>query len=59
MLKKYLNDNFVKNFIRLSYSFIILSIFFAWKFNEDLRLCVDYRVFNVITIKNKYSLSFI
>ena len=29
------------------------------KKNEELRLCVDYRGLNTITIKNRYSLSLI
>ena len=28
------------------------------KFDDSLRFCVDYRKFNEIIIKNKYSLSF-
>ena len=56
MLKKYLNDNFVKKFIRLNHSFVVSLVFFARKFNKDLHFCVNYRVFNVIIIKNRYSL---
>ena len=59
ILKKYLNNNFIKKFIYLSYSFIALFVFFARKFNKDLYLCVNYRVFNVIIIKNRYSLPLI
>ena len=32
-------------------------MFFVKKVNDSLRLCVDYRIFNEITIKNNYSLS--
>ena len=56
MLKKYLNNNLVKKFIYLNHSFVALFVFFVRKFNEDLRFCVNYRVFNVIIIKNQYSL---
>ena len=56
MFKKYLNDNFIKEFIRLNYSLIASLVFFIQKFNEDLRLCVNYRTFNAIIIKNQYSL---
>ena len=42
MFKKYLNNNFIKKFIRLSYSLVILFIFFIRKFNESLRFCVNY-----------------
>jgi hypothetical protein len=32
------------------------SVLFVEKEDKELRLCVDYRPFNVITIKNKYPL---
>ena len=56
MLKKYLNDNLVKKFIRSNYSLIVSFILFIRKFNEDLRLCVNYRILNAIIIKNRYLL---
>ena len=59
MFKKYLNDNFIKRFIRLNYSFVASLVFFIRKFNEDLRLCVNYRALNVIIIKNRYLLPLI
>ena len=59
MLKKYLNNNFVKKFIRLNYSLVVSFIFFIRKFNKDLRFYVNYRAFNAIIIKNQYSLSLI
>ena len=57
--KKYLKENFKKEFINLSIAFYVSSIFFAAKFNESLRFCVDYRKLNVIIIKNRYPISFI
>ena len=57
--KKYLNDNLIKGFIRSNYSFIASFVLFARKFNESLYLYVNYRIFNVIIIKNRYSLSLI
>ena len=57
--KKYLEKNFKKKFISLSTTFYVLSIFFAAKFNESFRFCVDYRKLNVIIKKNRYSISFI
>ena len=56
MFKKYLNDNLIKEFIRLNYSFVASFVFFARKFNEDLYLCVNYRILNAIIIKNRYLL---
>ena len=56
MLKKYLNDNFIKKFIRLNHSLVALFVFFIWKFNKDLRFCVNYRALNAIIIKNRYLL---
>ena len=52
VFKKYLNDNFIKEFIRLSYSLVASLVFFIRKFNKDLCLYVNYRALNVIIIKN-------
>ena len=52
ILKNYFNNNLIKKFIRLKYLFIILYIFFARRFNEEFHFYVNYRVFNVIIIKN-------
>ena len=46
-----------KKFIRKSQSSTKYSILFVFKKDEKLRLCVDYRKLNEITIKNRYSLS--
>ena len=58
-MKKYLNDSFIKKFIRLNFFLITLFVFFTRKFDEEFRFYVNYRVFNVIIIKNRYSLSLI
>ena len=55
-LRKYLKINERKKFIRKSQSFAEHSILFVSKKDEKLRLCVDYRKLNEITIKNRYSL---
>ena len=57
ILRKYLNENLKKEFIRKSQSSTKYSILFVLKKDETLRLCVDYRKLNEITIKNRYSLS--
>ena len=59
MLKKYLKNNLIKKFIRVSSSSTVSSILFIKKFDEKLRFCVNYRKFNVIIIKNRYLLSLI
>ena len=48
-----------KEFIRESQSSAKYLILFILKLNESLKLCVDYRALNNITIKNSYSLSLI
>ncbi len=58
-IKKYLNENLFKKFITLSKALYFSLILFALKVNEDLRFCVNYRKLNVITKRNRYSLSLI
>ena len=36
-----------------------ISIFFIFKKDEELRLCVDYKNLNIIIVKNRHSLSLI
>ena len=56
VLQKYLKKNLAKRFIRSNSSFVSFSVLFARKSFEKLRFCVNYRAFNIITIKNRYSL---
>ena len=56
ILREYLNENLKKEFVRKSQSSTRYSILFVSKKDEKLRLCVDYRKLNEITIKNRYSL---
>ncbi len=58
-LQQYLKVNMQREFIKESQSSAEYSILFILKLNESLRLCVDYRALNNITIKNSYSLSLI
>ena len=56
-LRNYLDENLKKDFIReakITAGFLIL---FVPKKDEKLRLCIDYKKLNIITIKNKYPLS--
>ena len=49
-------ENVIKGFIRLSNLLIGYPILFSLKKDESLRLYVDYRGLNKITLKNRYSL---
>ncbi len=59
ILRRYLDDALVKDWIKHLVSLVNVSILFVSKLNDKLRLCVDYRDLNSITIKNRYSLSLI
>ena len=55
-VKKYFIENLFKKFITFSKASYSSSMLFAIKINEDLRFCVDYRKFNVMTKRNRYPL---
>jgi hypothetical protein len=55
-LKKQLQELLDKGFIRPSTSPWGCPALFMKKKDESLRLCIDYRPLNVVTIKNKYHL---
>ena len=55
-IKKYLIENLFKSFITLNKISYFSSMLFVMKVNEDLRFCVDYRKFNVMTKRNRYFL---
>ena len=59
VLKEYIHDNLKKGFIRASTSPAGAPILFVKKKDGSLRLCVDYRSLNRITIKNRYPLPLI
>ncbi|TMW80528.1 hypothetical protein EJD97_018756 [Solanum chilense] len=56
-LKLQLKDLLDKGFIKLSISPWGCSVFFVKKKDWSLRMCIDYRQLNKVTIKNKYRLS--
>jgi hypothetical protein len=55
-LKVQLKELLDKGYIRLSSSPWGCPTWFVKKKDQSLRLCVDYRCLNVVTIKNKYTL---
>ena len=59
VLKKYLEENHSKGFIRASFFLAAFSIFFACKPENGLQFCVDYKQLNAMTIKNQYPLPLI
>lgn len=55
-LREYLDENLVKGFIRTSLNPAGAPVLFVKKADGRLRLCVDYRKLNAITIKNRHPL---
>ena len=58
-LKEYIEENLEKGFIQHSSSPAGAPVLFVKKGDGSLRLCVDYRGLNEITIKNRYPLPLI
>jgi hypothetical protein len=56
ILRVYIEKNLEKEFITSFTSSAAILILFIKKKDDELRLCVDYRDLNEITIKNRYSL---
>jgi hypothetical protein len=56
VLRKFLEKNLSKGFIRASLSPVASPVLFAKKPSGRLRFCMDYRALNTITIKNRYPL---
>lgn len=52
--KKYIDEHLAKGFIRPSTSHVTSPIILVKKPGGGLRLCVDYRAVNAVTIKNRY-----
>ena len=55
-LRRYIKNVLIKKWIKHFVSFADASIFFVFKKNNDLRLYVNYKKLNAITIKNRHSL---
>lgn len=58
-LREWLQDNLSKGFIRPSSSPAASPVLFVKKSNGKLRLCMDYRALNAITVKNRYPIPLI
>ncbi len=58
-LRQYLDDVFMKEWIKHFISSTDASILFILKKNDSFYLCVNYRDLNKITVKNRHSLSLI
>lgn len=59
VLREYLDENLTKGFVVPSESPAAAPILFVKKKDGSLRLCVDYRGLNKITVKNRYPLPLI
>jgi hypothetical protein len=59
VLREYINENLKKGYIRPSISLARYPVLFVPKPNGKLRIYVDYRQLNAITIKNRYTLPLI
>jgi hypothetical protein len=59
VLKAYITENLDKGFIEPSYTPFAAPILFVRKANGQLRLCVDYRKLNVVTVKDRFPLPLI
>jgi len=59
ILQNYLLKNLILNRICKSINFVNILILFVLKSNNNLKLYINYCNFNIIIIKNRYSLSLI
>jgi Reverse transcriptase (RNA-dependent DNA polymerase) len=59
VLRKFLDENLAKSFIRTSVLPVVSLVLFAKKPGRGLRFCVDYYALNAIIIKNCYPLPLI
>ena len=55
-VRKWIDENLSKSFIRASSSSAASPILFVKKKDGSLRLCVDYRALNDITVKDRHPL---
>ena len=55
-MRNYITESLASGIIRPSSSRVAAGFFFVAKKDGSLRLCIDYRQLNSITVKNKYPL---
>ena len=53
MVKEYIDEIAVKEFIKFSSLFYAAPVLVVKKFKGELKIYIDYRVFNTLTIKNR------
>jgi len=58
-IKKYLIEHLNKEFIFFSFASYVSLILFIEKKDDSLRFCIDYRKFNALIKRDRYSLSLI
>lgn len=53
-MKRFIDDNLAKGFIRPSRSSVALPVLLVKKPGGGVRICIDYRGLNVVTARSKY-----
>ena len=53
IIKEYIKNMLKKNYIRSSISLYVTLVLIIKKFDNDLRICVDYRMLNALIIRNR------
>ena len=53
IVKKYVNKIFNKKYIRSNTFSYAISILIIKNFNKKFRICINYRILNILTIKNR------
>ena len=58
-MKEYVNEILEKEYIRLNISSYVILVLIVKKSNKELRICIDYKALNALTIKNRNASSLI
>ncbi len=54
IIYKYFDEHFEKSFIKVSKSSVVALILLVYKFEEDIRICINYKDLNNVIVKNCY-----